>query len=714
MRLLLVLASLAIIRDAEPHTYNDGLTTEYILVGLNVVNAMRGHFTPGRTVLVLLPGSSNEVAGDTVSSMISDDNYLNMLDIVLQKMNDESRWPFRVLHPSSAEDKTALNNIEIYHSYIIFIRPEQDDGATKNLINQLRYLKNSFLLNPRAQFLFVITSHTPDTSSDLAFRILNASWKFMIADVLLMIWSTYLNQNSAVLLTSTENVNVSLINVFTLFPYAKENNCSDVKSVVFLDKIFLNDSGEFIYNTDSFKERKVENMYGCPVKVFTYHLPPVVVDVSKGGRANCTGLEINIVLFILKYLNATVTYSMRPLINESRLARITALIEGLETGSADIAIGALPLLLFLSEYADATISYFNTPIQWIVPCPKPVPRWGTMFNVFSSSVWLCIQGSLLSVAIVMCVLARYTEHSVYTSLQSCLLNVWAVAFEISVPKMPQNLRIRFSFFLWVWVCLALCIIFKARFTTFLVNPSMERQIDTVDELIASGIQYGYTEDFCDIVSIDDRGLRTNRRKCIDIYGCLENTIKYGNFATISSAFHTDYYRANLSFHDRHLPVCKMNEDISRVNAVMYLTKGHPLLRRINEVIRTMVGSGMMVKWRNDFLYTSRIHSRSIHGDDNKMEEDDWESEYFAFTLFHLQTSFSVLVIGYVLSTCALSLELIYYKLQVVQSVHKPAQHSLLAHVQRRLKNNQDRFPRNRHLTKEKVKLGRRRNKATTR
>lgn len=713
MKLLLVLASLGIIRDVKPRTYNDAVTTENIHVGLNVVNVMRGHFTPGRTVLVLLPGSSHEVTGGRVSSMISDDNCLNMLDITLQKMNNETRWPFRVLRSSSVENTTALNNIEIYLSYIIFIRSEQDGGATKNLINQLRILKNSFLLNPRAQFLFVIISHTSDMSSDLAFRILNASSKFMIVDVFLMIWSTFLNQNSANLLTSSENINGSLINVFTLFPYAKENNCSDVKSVVLLDTIFLNDSGEFIYNTESFKDRKVENMYGCPVKVITYHLPPVVVDVSKDGRANCTGLETNILLFILEYLNATVMYSIRPLIKESRLARVTALIEGLETGSADIAIGALPLLLFLTEYADATVSYFHTPVQWIVPCPKPVPRWGTMFNVFSLSVWLCIQSSLVSVAIVMYVLARYSEHPVYTSLQSCLLNVWAVAFEISVPKIPQNFRIRFCFFLWVWVCLALCIIFQARFTTFLVNPSMERQIDTVDDLIASGIQYGYTEDFYDIVSIHDRSLRTNRKQCNDIYGCLENTIKYGNFATISSAFLTDYYRANLSFHDRHLPVCKMKVDISRFNGVMYLTKGHPLLQRINEVIRTMVESGMIVKWKNDFLYTSRIHSLSIHGDDYKKEEDDWDSEYFAFTLFHLQTAFSVLVIGYVLSTSTLFLEVIYCKLQVAHPVHKPTRHLLLDHFQRRLKNNQDRFPRNRHLTKKPVKLDRRRNRETT-
>jgi hypothetical protein len=697
MNLLLALTSLRIIRDVTPLTYNEGLPKENALVGLNVINVMRRQFTPGRTVLGLLPGTSHEDARETMSGAISDENYFKMLDIVLEKINDLTLWPFRVLRPCSLENTIVLDNIEIYRSYIIFIRPEQDGGATKNLIGQLQYLNNSFLLNPRAHFLFVTTSHTADISSDLAFKILNASWKFMIVHVLLMIWSSYLNQNGANLLTSSENVNVSLINVFTLFPYGRENNCSDLKSVVLLHTIFLNDSGQSIHNTDLFKERTVENLYGCPLKVVTYHLPPTVVDVSKRGKANCTGLEINVLLFILKYLNATVMYSIKPLHRKSSFARFTALLDGLGSDPADIAIGALPLHLLLTEYADATVPYFHTPIQWIVPCSKPVPRWGTMFSVFSLSVWLCIHSSFVSVAIVIWVLARYSEHPVYTSLQYCLLNAWAVALEMSVPKMPKTFRIRFIFLLWVWACLAVCIIFQTLFTTFLVDPGMERKIDTMDDLIASGIQYGYTQDYDS--TVDVRGLRINRKQCVDINGCLENAIKYGNFATISTAFHTDYYRTNLSWHDSHLPVCKMKEDILKVNIVMYLTKGHPLLERTNRLTRIMVESGMMVKWRNDFFYTSRIYSRSIHGDDYKAEENDWGSEYFVFTLVHLETAFLLLIIGYILSLSTVLLELIFCKLHVPHPVHESARRMRLGHFKRRLKINQNRFPRYRDLTK---------------
>jgi hypothetical protein len=707
MKLLLALASLGIIGDVKPLAYNDGITTENFLMGLHVTNVMQRHFTHGRTVLFLLPGTIHEVPGDTASSMISDDGYIETMDIVLQKINDETGWPLRVLRPCTPDNATAFTRIEIYLNYIILIRSEENYGTTKNLVNQLQYLKNSFLLNPRAHFVFVITSRTSDIPSDLAFTILNASWKFMIADVLLMVWSSHVNQNSANLSTSSDNVNVSLINVFTLFPYARENNCSDVKSVFLLATILLNDSREFVYNTDMFQERKVENLYGCPVKVFTYHIPPAVVDVSEDGRANCTGLEINALLFILKRLNATVMYSIDPLIMKSPTVKITALIDGLESGSAKIALGALPLRLFISEYADPTVPYFHTTVQWIVPCSKPLDRWGNMFNVFSLSVWICLYISMFLVGIVVYVLARNSEQPVYSSLQSSLLNVWSVALEISVHKMPKSFRVRSLFLLWVLVCLAFCIIFQALFTTFLVNPRMERKIDTTDDLIASGIEYGYAKEYND--AIRDRYFRVNQRQCADVYTCLDNVIKYGNFATISSAFHADYYRTRLSWHDRHLPICKMKEDISRLNAVMYLTKGHPLLRRINKVIRTMVESGMVVKWTNDFMYTSRI--QSIHVDGYREEANDWESEYVAFGLFHLRTAFCVLVMGHILSTFLVLLELVYYKLQFANPVHKPARHFLVDRFQRRLKNNQDRFSLNRYLKNNEEHLIRRRKKS---
>jgi hypothetical protein len=556
---------------------------------------------------------------------------------------------------------------DIYSSYVMFITSERGDDVMGNLNTQLEILKENFLLNSRAQFLFVIISRTTDMPSDLAFRILNLSWKYMIANALLMISSSsYSDQNGYNDFTSNIKVNVSEINLYTLFPYSREQNCSDVKKITLLDKYSLNAKGESVHNSDMVLKRNIKNLYGCPVKVVTRERPPTVLDTSRDGNANCTGLEINVLLFILGNMNATPLFSIIPSKNRTSFDMLGALLDGIDPGSADIAVGSMPLYEGLIGSADASVPYFETLVQWIVPCPKPVSRWDALFAVFPSTVWLCISLSFVSLVTVVWLLAGNSECLNYTSLQYCLLNIWAVALEVSVHKMPQTFRIRGIFLTWIWVSFALCTVFQAFFTTFLVNPGFERKINTEDELLDSGIRYGYTDYYGSVIR--NRAIRNGGSNCVNHNACLENVIKYGNFVTISDPFHVDYYRTNLSWHDIHLPVCTMEEDILKVSIVMYLTKGHPLLERINKVTRGMVEAGMIEKWRNEFMYMTRIQSISYYGREFATGSDDLNSKYVAFTVFHLQSALFVLLIGYIISFSTLAVELIYYKFYANHSV----------------------------------------------
>jgi hypothetical protein len=665
MNMLLAIAFLGMVTQVESRLY-DVLSTEYRFVSLSVTDVIQRYFTPGRTLLVLLPGTS-KVTRDSVAKTQTDEDF-KAVDVVLEELNDEMRWPLHMFRICSPPVEVLSDTEEIYGSYVIFLMSERGDDAMGNLMTQLELLKDNLLLNSRAQFLFIVISRTNDMPSDLAFRILNLSWKYMIGNAILMMQSSsYSDQKGSNDVTSNIKANVPVVNLFTFSPYSREQNCSDVKNIMLLDKSYLNVKGEFIRNSDLVLKRSITNLYGCPVKVITYDLPPTVVDISKDGNANCTGLEINILLFILEQMNTTAVFSIIPSTNKTLSSIFGEFLDGLDSGFADIAIGALPLCDIFTGSADATVSYFQTPIQWLVPCPKPVHRWQAVFAVFPSSVWLYILLSFVSVVTVMRLLASYSENFNYTSLQYCLLNIWAVALEVSVHKMPQTFRIRGLFLMWIWVSFALCTVFGAFFTTFLVNPGFERKIKTLDELLDSGIPYGYTQHYERVIS--DRTMKISQSTCVNHYTCLENAIKYGNFATISDAFHVDYYRTKLSWHDSHLPVCTLEEDVFlKVSIVMYLTKGHPLLERINKVTRSMVEAGMMVKWKNDFMHTSRIHSVSFYGSDFANESDDLDSKYVVFTLLHLQSALFVLLFGYIISVSTVAVELIYCKFYAHHSV----------------------------------------------
>jgi hypothetical protein len=667
MNVFVALALLGMVINVNPLSNEDVHRTNYRFVGLSVSEVIRRYFTSGRTLLFLLPGNGTNVTRDSAAEIQADEDF-KIVDVVLEKVNEEIRWPLHVLRSCSVATEV-VSDIEIYNSYVILITSERGDDIMRNLITQLEILKENFLLNSRAQFLFVVISRKTDISSDLAFRILNLSWKYLIADALLMISSSYSDQNGNTDFTSSTDQNVSVINFYTLFPYSREQNCSDVKKITFLGKVSLNAKGESVNNFDLISKRNIKNLYGCPLKVVTYDRPPAVVDTSRDGNANCTGLEITLLLIILGHMNSTSVFSVVPSTNSTTLGTFGAVLERLETGPADIAVGALPLWLLRTGIVDATIPYFETTLQWVVPCPKPVSRLGALFAVFPSSVWLCISLSFLSVVTVMWLLAVKSNSFNYASLQYCLLNIWAVAVEVSVHKMPQKFRIRGIFLMWIWVSFALCTVFQAFFTTFLVNPGFGTKINTEKELLDSGIPYGYADNYATIMQFTDSQI--GKSKCENLYACLGNVIKYGNFVTVSDKFHIDYYRTNLSWHDSHLPVCTMEEDVLKVSVVMYLKKGHPLLERINKLTRGMMEAGMFVKWKNEFMFVQRIQSLSYYGRDFSAKKDDLDSNYVAFTLFHLQSALFVLLLGYILSVFTLAVELIYNQFYAHHSVYKP-------------------------------------------
>jgi hypothetical protein len=678
MKLLLCLASLPIITAI---TYKDGLTADSRPIFLSVAKIIRQHFTPGRSLFVSLPESTGNVTQNSSTEIFLNEDDLKMLGILLKEINEQTYCPVYVIRCCSHIRGTKPGDIKLYQSYIIFIHSQTHDNASLNLVRQLDHLEENVLLNNRAKFILVVTSQTAYNTSNLALKILNVSWRYKIVDVLLMIQSLSLNRNGADLPMSNE-VNSPIIELFTFFPYTREQNCSDMMRVTLLDTLFINDNLDSVYKKKNlFPKRNIANLYGCPVKVITYHFPPTVVDISNSGNANCTGLEINILSFIIKSLNATVAFKIVPSTNGSFFRKYVALLAGLASGSADIAVGALPLHALLVGNSEPTDSYFQTPVQWIVPCPKATPRWGTIFRVFPLSVWLCICLCFVVVLVAMLLVASSSEHFNYTSLQYCALNVWAVVIETSVPKKPHTFRVRLIFIVWIWVSFALCVVFQTFFTTYLVNPGFERKIKTLDDLYRSEIKYGYIEQYEHVTEYTKH--TKNKMKCVDLYVCLECAIKYGNFATISNAFHADYYRINLSWHDSHLPVCKLEEEIVRVNVAMYLAKGHPLLQRINQLTKTVVESGLIVKWNNDFMYSSRLHRLSDIDDNYETKEDEWDRDYFAFSLRHLRSAFLVLMIGYSLSLSAAFIELIYFKIHSRNVLCEPVRNIRTGHLKKR-------------------------------
>jgi hypothetical protein len=259
------------------------------------------------------------------------------------------------------------------------------------------------------------------------------------------------------------------------------------------------------------------------------------------------------------------------------------------------------------------------------------------------------------------------ESSNYKTIIYCIYNVWAVLTGVSVPQKPISLSLRIFFIAWVWYAVAISTVYQAYFIGFLVNPGFEKGLTTVNDLIQYGIDYGYPVEMDTLIFSDPLyiNILANGKICTPMSKCLQRVIERKDFATISDSFHAEYFRTRLLFHNIHVPVCTLQEDVSIFRITLYMAKGNPLLHRFNEIITRMFEAGFFDKWKNEFMSSSRFDDHPIDDDDDTnishFAKYELNAYYSPFSLIHLQVVFHILLIGKIISTFVFLVELLYYR-----------------------------------------------------
>lgn len=64
-----------------------------------------------------------------------------------------------------------------------------------------------------------------------------------------------------------------------------------------------------------------------------------------------------------------------------------------------------------------------------------------------------------------------------------------------MPDMPRTTRLRVLFLLWLFYRRHIDIVYLTFLTTFLIQPGFEYQIQNVEELVESDVEYGFHEGF---------------------------------------------------------------------------------------------------------------------------------------------------------------------------------------------------------------------------
>jgi hypothetical protein len=474
-----------------------------------------------------------------------------------------------------------------------------------------------------------------------------------------------------------QKANIEAFDLYTWQPQSSEDNCNDVNSIDLVDKWLVQDTGEFLFKANLFPNKISGDFQGCTMKVATHIFPPLIVQLNKNSDKNYGGLELNVLLLVLEKLNLSAEYKIIHSINISHFEAERKLIEETAFGETDVSVGGLLMRDNYKLSADFTVAYWENAVKWYVPCAKNAPRCGAIYKVYSLSVWLCLFVVGILVGVVMRLLAtrvnsdHLNESHSYKEFWCCLYTVCAMALGVCAPALPTTSTLRIFVFVFLCYSFALNVIFLSSFTSFLVNPGSEKQISSVKGILDSGIEYGYSLGLHKLLIHSDepeyRIMQMHWIRCENKRQCLERVVKNGNFAYLTNEFVTEYLRKATDWEHAKSKVCSLPNAISRISSVMYLKKGHPLLNQFNKIIRRMTEAGLPTRWEEDLFAKNRISAISSLNQQNDasgfndVDDINFETTYFVFSLIHLQVAFQTLFFGFVLSSVVLIGECLYHR-----------------------------------------------------
>lgn len=571
-------------------------TAENALVAC-VSSIVRRHFVPGQ-VLVL-----------------STEEHSDHLDLLLKEVNEMSRWSLHVSRPG-LKPATSHENRDKMASYIIFIRgsDEVNDVA--------KQLTGSTSWNNLASFLVVVTVREA-TPRQQALSVVREMWDECMA----------LN---VVVLVQLETA----FHLYTWFPYRSHLHCENVTEVVLVSEWSFENDVMATDNETFFVNKIPKNFHGCPIRA---------------SVPNDYATERNYISSFLNQLNFTVELQIKSKYDGPLHERVKSSVEDIYAGRSEVAFGGIPLLMEIASLANPSFPYYEITYAWYVPCARPLSRLEAMGKIFPISVWVSLLTTILLVAVILwCFGSRTPDARAFGNIDIALYNVWAIAMGVSVTHMPFTSRLRVIIFPWICYCFAISTVFQTFFTSYLVDPGLEKQITTLNELLETKMDFGFRPEIDFYYSGSSnwihKYLRSHNKNCSDSVECINRIIDTASFATITESWSVEKYVKSSA-------VCRMNDlDSFPIRIVFYCRKGSILTDEFNKIIVSMIESGQTIRAEREW----RGPSAESH-----TGRADSSNEYFVFTGAHLLVAFFILLIGHSVGFVVFLGEMLYHKPKTV-------------------------------------------------
>jgi hypothetical protein len=568
----------------------------------------------------------------------------HLTGFMIQALSQEETWQFIMMSPRKNGTKMTMS-LEQQEQYIIILWPMNEQV--------LSYLNKIILANTpsstKGKIIAVLTDDFLLQDEELRLEILREVTDRPTHNAIIVVPASehvYTNMDHR---SDTSNV----VDLYTWFRREADKYCDEFKDLLPINSWLIEEDGRFLKYLNLFRDQTLAYSRGCTVAVYNTIHQLFATDSSPVKH-----LENHVLKAIMDSLNITITF-----VKSQKDSQI--FIGGIGLNMVRIPKDGL----FYASYP-----YLFIAPKWYVKCGNPIPRQGNFTKVFAWSVWLA-----LSLVCLLAVLATFWIQRISQEprgASECFLAVWAVTLGVSVHQMPHTCRLRLFFFMWVCYSLAISTVFQGFFTSFLVEPGRQKQTSSLEKMIQSGEKCASTANYIMQWCADKTEVCSAcSQHCNDTFTCLGNLLEPENYAVLASELDMEVmlpYFSRKHFH------CSTEDEVIHIMYLMLVKKRSFAINIIDTKIRNMMEAGIIEKLKSEsvkqirkeigteihsFLTNQQSENLKTSLKNNAASDENNESDYFVFTISHLQVAFYLLIIGHGVSCAMLVIEILIYNIQ---------------------------------------------------
>ena len=229
--------------------------------------------------------------------------------------------------------------------------------------------------------------------------------------------------------------------------------------------------------------------------------------------------------------------------------------------------------------------------------------------------------------------------------------------------MPETTKVRMFFFLWLCYSLIMSTLFQSFFTSFLIEPGLEKQISTMEELmnkswvkfVKSSVLFGF------VIAERAGSLLELTVKLNSSEKSIEEFFKTNNSAVIASDL--DMKVKIPAHYFKCLSRCSFVCFGQSGYSVDFLPSSH-YFEAFNSKVLQCFEAGLFIHLEDNFAFLNLDSIRDITQLEHKVNVHDIADTYFKLNVQHLNIVFYILICGYIFSFIVFIAEIICFKIKM--------------------------------------------------